>query len=101
MWHPSSKRKPGRPRKRWAEEIKKFHGNNWHNIATDREKWSSMEEAFIQQWRTTARLTMMTMNHKCILKANKHDHDISGKFLVTIPTRNIYEELQTILEDTL
>jgi len=53
MWHPSSKRKPGRPRKRWAEEIKKFHGNNWHNIVTDREKWSSMEEAFIQQWRTT------------------------------------------------
>jgi len=59
MWHPSSKRKPGRPRKRWAEEIKKSHGHNWHKIATDREKWSSMEEAFIQQWRTTGCMTMM------------------------------------------
>jgi len=47
MWHPSSERKPGRPRKRWAEEIKTSHGHNWHNIATDREKWTSMEEAFI------------------------------------------------------
>jgi len=53
MWHPSSKRKSGRPRKRSAEEIKKSHGNNWHNTATGREKWSSMEEAFIQQWSTT------------------------------------------------
>ena len=60
IWHPSSKRKPGRPRKRWGEEIKKSHGNNWHNIATDRENWSSMEEAFIQQWRTTGGLMMRT-----------------------------------------
>lgn len=43
---PRGKRGNGRPRTRWADEINKITGPNWMQIAQNRAKWASLEEAF-------------------------------------------------------
>lgn len=49
LWEgPQGKRRRGRPLTRWEDEIKRIAGPNWSQIAKDREKWSSLEEAFTQ-----------------------------------------------------
>lgn len=43
---PLGKRKRGRPKARWEDEIRKITGPNWMEIAQCRDSWNSMEEAF-------------------------------------------------------
>ncbi|KAJ2946424.1 hypothetical protein O0L34_g12464 [Tuta absoluta] len=40
------KRRPGRPLKRWADDIRATAGAHWTRLALDREKWNQLEEAF-------------------------------------------------------
>ena len=50
-WIPrEGKRGRGRPKVRWADEIKKFAGIKWSQLAQDRDNWRSMGEAFALQW---------------------------------------------------
>ncbi|XP_046976607.1 uncharacterized protein LOC124542749 [Vanessa cardui] len=43
---PQGKRLRGRPCLRWEDDIIKIAGPCWPQIAQDREKWTSLEEAF-------------------------------------------------------
>ncbi|KAI8437727.1 hypothetical protein MSG28_011961 [Choristoneura fumiferana] len=43
---PIGKRKKGRPRNRWEDEIKRTAGLNWMDTAKSREVWLTLEEAF-------------------------------------------------------
>lgn len=45
---PPGKRRRGRPLTRWEEDIARTAGSNWKQIAQDRDKWASLEEAFTQ-----------------------------------------------------
>lgn len=45
---PKGKRKVGRPRKRWSNDIVSVTGKGWLKAGKDREKWKSMEVAFTQ-----------------------------------------------------
>jgi hypothetical protein len=49
-WKPRGKRKRGRPRTRWTDEIAKVAGKEWMKKAQDRDKWRNLGEAFVQQW---------------------------------------------------
>ncbi|CAH2230004.1 jg20216 [Pararge aegeria aegeria] len=40
------KRRPGRPLKRWEDDIAKVAVKTWSTLARDRCKWKNMEEAF-------------------------------------------------------
>ena len=40
------KRKVGRPKRRWTDDITDVAGNDWQDIAKDRDKWKELEEAF-------------------------------------------------------
>ncbi|KAJ8727495.1 hypothetical protein PYW07_001614 [Mythimna separata] len=46
---PRGKRKRGRPRKRWIEDIEKVAGSEWREKAMDRELWKTLEEAFTRE----------------------------------------------------
>jgi len=46
-WIPPGKRKRGRPRKRWEDNIRQVVGPNWIEKATDRHQWNNMREAYI------------------------------------------------------
>jgi len=50
-WKPTTKRHPGRPKMRWADNIAKHIGKKWMTSAENRQDWHNQEEAFIQQWR--------------------------------------------------
>jgi hypothetical protein len=43
---PAGKRTRGRPRTRWADDLRAVAGAKWISIAADRELWKSLEEAF-------------------------------------------------------
>lgn len=43
---PSGHRKRGRPVTRWADDVVQVAGTSWMNTAKDRDRWSSLEEAF-------------------------------------------------------
>jgi len=44
-WRPwESKRKLGRPMKRWADDIKAAAGRNWTQEAQDRDVWKRLED---------------------------------------------------------
>ncbi|CAH2234387.1 jg21191 [Pararge aegeria aegeria] len=43
---PAGHRKVGRPYARWSDDIAKVAGINWMQVAKDRDRWSSLEEAF-------------------------------------------------------
>ncbi|CAH2259018.1 jg12605 [Pararge aegeria aegeria] len=46
-WHPMDwKRRPGRPLKRWEDDIAKVAGKTWSTLARDRCQWKNMEDAF-------------------------------------------------------
>lgn len=48
-WTPRpQKRRQGRPNNRWEDQIRKIAGTTWGRVARDRQKWNSMEEAFVQ-----------------------------------------------------
>lgn len=49
-WYPlDRKRKKGRQRKRWADEIKLTAGHAWSTKARNREEWKELGEAFVQR----------------------------------------------------
>ena len=50
-WIPryNTKRKRGRQRKRWSDDIKKVGGPLWIRLAKDRGKWKELEEAYVSQ----------------------------------------------------
>lgn len=49
-WKPNnSKGRPGRPRRRWRNELD-FFLEDWPSYAADREQWKCWGEAFAQQW---------------------------------------------------
>lgn len=45
---PKGKRKVGRPKSRWSNDIAQIAGKNWLKKAKDREKWHQLEEAYTQ-----------------------------------------------------
>ncbi|KAJ8735284.1 hypothetical protein PYW07_006904 [Mythimna separata] len=48
-WYPrDGKRSKGRQIKRWEDDIKKVAGPEWIRIARDRDRWKSLEEAFVE-----------------------------------------------------
>lgn len=53
-WYPrDGKRKRGRQFKRWDDDIKKIAGILWTRAAKDRNKWKSLEEAFVERQAVT------------------------------------------------
>ncbi|GBP23911.1 hypothetical protein EVAR_86288_1 [Eumeta japonica] len=49
-WYPrDGKRNKGRPIKRWEDDIKGVAGPEWTRIARDRDRWKSLEEAFVER----------------------------------------------------
>jgi endonuclease/exonuclease/phosphatase family metal-dependent hydrolase len=50
QWRPPIKRPTGRPPQRWTDDIKRTAGTKWQQMATDREEWKTLGEAYIQQW---------------------------------------------------
>ncbi|KAG7295429.1 hypothetical protein JYU34_019084 [Plutella xylostella] len=52
-WYPrEARRPPGRPRRRWRDDLVSAAGINWTQLAADRDQWRSMEEAYAQYWAT-------------------------------------------------
>ncbi|XP_045452659.1 uncharacterized protein LOC123661761 [Melitaea cinxia] len=51
LWTPRfhTRRKRGRQRKRWSDEIRRVAGPLWQRAALSREKWKELEEAFVSQ----------------------------------------------------
>ncbi|MCH9657352.1 reverse transcriptase family protein [archaeon] len=50
-WEPYVKRRCGRPKKRWRDELVQHHrSNTWSRKARDRKKWIASAEAFLLQW---------------------------------------------------
>ncbi len=47
---PNGKRRRGRPKRRWVDEIIDMAGQKWRKKAKDRERWKMLGEAYIQQW---------------------------------------------------
>ncbi|GBP85483.1 Putative uncharacterized transposon-derived protein F52C9.6 [Eumeta japonica] len=49
-WYPrDGKRSRGRPNKRWEDDLRKIAGPVWSRLARDRDKWKSLEEAFVDR----------------------------------------------------
>lgn len=52
-WYPrDTTRPPGRPKRRWCDDIVEIAGNTWTRRAKDRRDWQTMEEAYTQLWVT-------------------------------------------------
>lgn len=50
MWKgPKGKRRRGRPRKRWIDDIKTIAGSDWIRKAMDKGIWKKLEEAFTRE----------------------------------------------------
>ena len=63
-WQPrTGKRKRGRQKKRWRDDITAHMGTaTWTRVARERDKWKFYEEGFVQQMVWTIALMMMMMN---------------------------------------
>ncbi|GBP88546.1 Retrovirus-related Pol polyprotein from type-2 retrotransposable element R2DM; Endonuclease [Eumeta japonica] len=49
-WYPrDGKKNKGRPIKRWEDDIKGVAGPEWTRIARDRDRWKSLEKAFVER----------------------------------------------------
>lgn len=47
IWkRPIGKRRVGRPKRRWADDITEIIGKDWQTIGKDRDQWKGLEEAF-------------------------------------------------------
>ena len=50
-WHPrDGKRRQGRQRIRWRDEIRSYAGKAWNRHTGDRVKWKTLGKAFVLQW---------------------------------------------------
>ena len=48
-WSPSGKRRRGRPRLRWADDLKRYQ-ERWPALTDDRDEWRDLVEGYVQQW---------------------------------------------------
>ena len=49
-WIPrESKRKRGRQKQRWRDDLTKYR-KYWFRETSDRKRWKSLEEGYVQQW---------------------------------------------------
>ncbi|CAH2229336.1 jg17085 [Pararge aegeria aegeria] len=79
MWKgPEGKRARGRPVTRWEDEIKKIAGPNWAQVAKDREKWTSLEEAFTQSGQRSTNDEMFVQSQP--------KHPIHADWMLGLPT---------------
>ena len=46
-WQPESHRSRQRPLTRWSDQLTKYAGGNWMEIAVDTAHWSALEEGFV------------------------------------------------------
>ena len=54
-WQPRlGKRRRGRQKRRWRDDITAFIGTTWARKAEDRRAWQEHEEGYIQHWMDTA-----------------------------------------------
>ena len=54
-WQPRiGKRRRGRQKRRWRDDITSYIGTTWARVAVDRKVWNDHEEGYIQQWIDTA-----------------------------------------------
>lgn len=54
-WQPrTGKRKRGRQKKRWRDDITSYLGTTWTRQARERQLWKDHEEGYIRQWMDTA-----------------------------------------------
>ncbi len=50
-WRPrSGRRKRGRHKRRWRDDLTNYIGTTWTRQAQDRRRWQLLEEGYIQQW---------------------------------------------------
>ncbi len=50
-WQPrNTKRRQGRQRIRWRDEIAALGGVRWSSLTSDRERWKGLVKAFVLQW---------------------------------------------------
>ncbi len=50
-WQPkNSKRRQGRQRIRWRDEIVAFAGVKWSSLTSERERWKGLGKSFVLQW---------------------------------------------------
>jgi hypothetical protein len=50
-WQPrTGKRRRGRQKRRWRDDITSYLGSTWTRQAQDRDRWKLLEEGYIQQW---------------------------------------------------
>ena len=50
-WQPrAGKRRRGRPKRRWRDDITVYISMTWARIAQDRRIWKGHEEGYIQHW---------------------------------------------------
>lgn len=54
-WQPRmGKRRRGRQKRRWRDDLTSYRGTTWIRQAADRKIWKEHEEGYIQQWIDTA-----------------------------------------------
>ena len=50
-WQPrTGKRRRGRQKRRWRDDITTYLGTTWARTAQDRGRWQLLEEGYIRQW---------------------------------------------------
>ena len=50
-WHPrSGRRKRGRQKRRWRDDLTNYIGTTWTRQAQDRRRRQLLEDGYIQQW---------------------------------------------------
>jgi hypothetical protein len=54
-WQPrTGKRKRGRQKRRWRDDLTTYLGTTWARLAADRTSWKDHEEGYIRHWMDTA-----------------------------------------------
>ncbi|KAG7313515.1 hypothetical protein JYU34_000655 [Plutella xylostella] len=49
FWKPQvGKRKRGRQKRRWEDDIVSTAGKNWMEVALDRQKWKTLEKTYLK-----------------------------------------------------
>ena len=53
-WQMTGVRSFGRPKRRWTDDIVGQQGEVWTRIAKDRERWRTLVDGYLLQWKDTA-----------------------------------------------
>lgn len=52
FWKPQvGKRKRGRQKRRWEDDIVSTAGKNWMEVALDRQKWKTLEKTYLKRYK--------------------------------------------------